>query len=605
MTSLSTNFVTVFPSEILGRIFSFLPQHDRIEYARVCRLWREGILLHPWDPHTWRSYDLLLYSLHQDLVLFANVAPYIEELHTYDRTYDDDENPVFVDMDHLAMLTSIALPKIRALDYACFGLRRNALIRLLCHVGAQLERLEIKIEYESDTSWPPCIHEILQHCPLLQHLTYNADFSNDIVIEDFKAADDEPHQVRYPLLQTLELEREDFQTSELLPLLHACPQIRRLHLSCALAWNVDLLSVFDACPALQSLEIDVKKHDAQEINRPCWWKTSWITPPLHDGNLASHGLSHLIVSNFRHLHQFYALNTIVNQHYQTLKHIEVTISHDFVFPHAGRKHEAICNAPPHLEKLDYHFGQHQYTDDDLEFFIRPHLEQCLRLTWVSIKADLGNHHPPLQRWAFEALAQLSDLRHLCIQIPNDPNDMVYFLDTINKRKKVVLSSLLYQGLWLSNTKVIRAIVAIPSLRCLALSVPSIHEHVPRNEMLETLQLLQGAPCIQSLAFANVNGFGPHRVWKEIRAMPNLEQLYIVTYTVTSKKGIRHLARRQPPLKTLVIMELSDDCHHKESDNDLLQTLVYARTKIKIVHGEHDCGKCCQHHTSRKARMYGL
>lgn len=494
------------------------------------------------------------------------------------------------------------------IDYVCFGLHRNVLTRLLGHVGAQLERLEIKIEYESNTYWPPCIHEILQHCPQLQHLTYNADFSNDIMIQDFEAADDEPqHQQRakYPLLQTLQLEREDFQTSKLLPFLRACPHLRRLHLSSALVCNVDLLLVFDTCPALQSLEIDVK-HDTREMDKLYWWKAAWTHHPLHDGNVASHGLSHLIVTNLCRTHQLYALNTIVNQHYQTLKHIEVAISNDLDTHHTGSKHEAICNAPPHLEKLDYHFGRHQYMDDDLEFLIRPHLEQCLQLTWVSIKADTGNHHHPiLPRWAFEALAQLSDLRHLCIQIPNDPNDMIYFLNTIKKRKRMVLTSLLYQGLWLSNIKVIRAIVAIPSLQCLALSVPSMHEHVPRNEMLETLQLLQGAPCLQSLAFTNVNGFGPHRVWKEIRDMPHLEQLYIVTYAVTSKKGIRHLANRQPPLKALVIMESSDDCYHRERDNDLLQTLEYARTKIKIVRGEHDCGKCCQPRTNKEARMYGL
>ncbi|KAI7874847.1 hypothetical protein K492DRAFT_199646 [Lichtheimia hyalospora FSU 10163] len=593
MPSLSTNFVRVLPPEISSRVFSLLPQHARIECAKVCRIWREAIF--HWDPRIWGSYDVDFAFLDRHLPLITEYAAFIEELHTFHYMFDEqEERMIIVDQDDLATLTSIALPKLRALYYTACGLQTDVLEQLLGHVGAQLDRLHISIEYEIDTKWPPYIDTILQQCPKVQHLRFTADFSNDIMSNDFK-------QETY-LLQTLELTREEFQTTQLLPLLRQCPQLRRLFLSSPGPFHVDLQCLLDTCPTLRSLETAIHRQRADKYDELLWWKTAY--PPWYHADVTSNssGLSECIITNLCDAHQFHALNTIVNQHYETLRHITVAFS-DYEDVHStSSQHEMIHNTPPNLEKLDYNFGPYGYTLEDLEWMIRPHLDQCSRLTWVSIKSDIKDG-PYLPRWAFEALAHLPDLHHLCIQMANDPKDMIYFLDTI-KQRKTVLTSLYYQGRWDLNMDVIRGITKITSLQCLALSVPSTHQHMPRKEMLQMIQILQEAPCLHTLAFIHVNGFGAHRVWKDISDIPHLKHLYVFIDTEPSHKGIRHLVDRQYGLERLIVYQFSDN-YHVGRGHGLKQALKYARTRIKIVHGYQDCETCRRSDSSNIIERYGL
>ncbi|KAI7876166.1 hypothetical protein K492DRAFT_198664 [Lichtheimia hyalospora FSU 10163] len=594
MPNLSTNFVSVLPPEISSRIFTFLTQDYRIECAKVCRLWREAIF--HWDPHIWRSYTFHFEFLDRELPLITEFAAFIEELHTFHYMFDEqEERMIIVDKDDLATLTSIALPKLRALYYTAWGLQTEVLEQLLGHVGTQLDRLHICIEYEIDTKWPPCIDTILQQCPKVRHLQFNADFSTDIMSDGFE-------QKTY-LLQSLELTLEQFSTARLLPLLRQCPQLRRLLLSSTGACHVDLQSVLDTCHTLQSFETEISPLGDCKYGA-LWWKTASKTWSLANTAPTLSALSECIITNLCDAHQFHSLNNIVNIHYKTLRRIEVAFSKCQYVHSTSSQHDMIHNTPPNLEKLDYNFGLYEYTLEDLEWVIRPHLDQCSRLTWVFIKSDI-KEGPYLPRWAFEALGHLMDLHHLCIQIPNDPKDMVYFLDTI-KQRKTVLTSLSYQGRWDSNMDVIRGIAKITSLQCLALSVPSTRQHMPRKEMLQMLQCLQDAPQLHTLAFTHVNGFGTHRVWKAIRDMPHLKHLYVFMETEPSQQGMRHLVDRQPRLETLVAFHYSDN-YHGDRGHELEQALEYARTKLKCVYGRQTCREdCCQTATTIPYRAwYGL
>lgn len=414
-------------------------------------------------------------------------------------------------------------------------------------------------------------------------------------------------QVVYPL-ESLELERHEFPMTKILPLLHQCPQLRRLCLSTHRKWDIDFLRILNTCPKLQSLEVVCNIEARNRERDRLFWCGKHLIPcnnnNIHHSSTTS-GLLNLILTNLHDANQLYALNTIVNLHHQTILHIEVAFHHEYTM-NPGGNHDSIHVAPPNLEKLDFHFCDFQYTSDDLACLIRPYLDQCSRLTWVSLKTHLSNYLTPLPRWAFVALAQLSHLRHLHIQMPNDTNDMVYFLDTIKSHSNTRLESLFYDGDWVSNMDVIRLMAELPSLRSLALSLPGSIDHVPPKAMIDCLQLLQHAPRIQSLSFTNVNGFGSQHVFRNMGLMPHLQQLYIVTYTSTSKEGIRHIADREPPLKRLVVLELSDSDANWQGGDDFEDALEYARTKIEIVEGQHDCGACCRERNSGMAsHFYGL
>lgn len=115
MSLFFTNFVSILPFEISGRIFSFLPQRDRIECTRVCRLWRDGIFL--WDSETWSLLNFWLNDIPLTMPFLKKIALYIKDLHAKHNGYDHDENePFLVDPTHLEMLTSLPLPQLRTLS---------------------------------------------------------------------------------------------------------------------------------------------------------------------------------------------------------------------------------------------------------------------------------------------------------------------------------------------------------------------------------------------------------------------------------------------------------------------------------------------------------
>ncbi|CDH48416.1 predicted protein [Lichtheimia corymbifera JMRC:FSU:9682] len=537
------------------------------------------------------------------------IAPYIKDLHTKHDCYDDDEDyeddkdgQLLVDPTHLEMLTSLPLPQLRTLRYECWGLQLTALEGLLIHFGDRLQRLNVRVIYRSDCpDKPPCFCMFFRYCPQLKHLSYIT-----LPIDMIMCAHGSQQQIVYPL-ESLELERHKFSMTKILPLLHQCPQLRRLCLSSHRKWDVDWLRILEICPELQSLEVILNiEARNRERDRLFWWGKHFILRNSNIHHSSTPGLLNLIITNLSYAHQFYALNTVVNLHHQTIQHIEVAFHYEHTV-NTGGNHDPILVAPPNLEKLDFHFYDFPYTADDLTCVIRPYLDQCSRLTWVSLKTHRSNYLTPLPRWAFVALAQLSDLRHLHIQMPNDPNNMVYFLDTIKSyNNNTKLESLFYDGDWVSNMDVIRLIAELPSLRSLALSLlpASIDQYVPPKAMIDCLQLLQHAPRIQSLSFTNVNGFGSQDVFHNMGLIPHLQRLYIITYASTSKEGIRHIADREPPLKILVVGDMSDPGEHMR-DFDFEDALEYARTKIEIVEGEYDCGTCCREISAGIAYTYGL
>lgn len=121
MSLLSTNFVSIFPFEISGRIFSFLPQKDLVECIRVCRLWRDGIF--SWDSEIWSLFNFWLNNIPLTMPFLKRIAPFIKDIHAkhncydHDEDYEDDEDGLLlVDPTHLKMLTSLPLPQLRTLS---------------------------------------------------------------------------------------------------------------------------------------------------------------------------------------------------------------------------------------------------------------------------------------------------------------------------------------------------------------------------------------------------------------------------------------------------------------------------------------------------------
>ncbi|KAJ8652754.1 hypothetical protein O0I10_011636 [Lichtheimia ornata] len=602
------SFAAIFPHEVTGYIFSLLSQKDRIQCIHVCHLWRQGVIY--WCDQAWRTTQLRLFDIDSMIAWLADVSPIIHCLHidsTLDPSFDaaDIQEAVHGDTDiedsmrnqqhipaakeiptHLSKLLSIPFDQLKSIRYDTNGVNAEILQCLIQLAGSKVRTLNIQAIYQFMSKKPLCVAWILDQCPQLETFI-DSESVCEFVVKDKTSL--------IPCrLENLDLARQRFDSKEIMFLLTKCPCLRRLRLSCWFTISMSPIIMLEKCPRLESLEWCHLRYGSPSFYRPEWWRRRQVTYALDDeqqlSSTPSTGLRQLVMDNVYDTDQYACINTIINRHHATLTRISITLYMDVM-----RSRESINPIPMNLERLDYHF--HQGAQEEIESFIRPLVEHCHHLKSLSIRTDFRYADPNevvLPRWFFVAMATLHALQHLAIEVDNDADDMVHFLEAAADCS-IPLASLYYHGDWMT-LPCIDAIGKINTLRSLALST---HEKTLDTFDVSILTGLQQLPHLESLAFKHhENGFFQSpEAFDCLYQFPCLKQLFISIQDGFNVDGIRHLADRQPPLEEIVLLDLTGDCSEELESYGLEEALDYAREKIANVQGGRVCPEC-DHHTRK-------
>lgn len=472
------------------------------------------------------------------------------------------------------------------IGYDTNGVNAEILQCLIQLAGSKVRTLNIQAIYQFMSKKPLCVAWILDQCPQLETFI-DSESVCEFVVKDKTSL--------IPCrLENLDLARQRFDSKEIMFLLTKCPCLRRLRLSCWFTISMSPIIMLEKCPRLESLEWCHLRYGSPSFYRPEWWRRRQVTYALDDeqqlSSTPSTGLRQLVMDNVYDTDQYACINTIINRHHATLTRISITLYMDVM-----RSRESINPIPMNLERLDYHF--HQGAQEEIESFIRPLVEHCHHLKSLSIRTDFRYADPNevvLPRWFFVAMATLHALQHLAIEVDNDADDMVHFLEAAADCS-IPLASLYYHGDWMT-LPCIDAIGKINTLRSLALST---HEKTLDTFDVSILTGLQQLPHLESLAFKHhENGFFQSpEAFDCLYQFPCLKQLFISIQDGFNVDGIRHLADRQPPLEEIVLLDLTGDCSEELESYGLEEALDYAREKIANVQGGRVCPEC-DHHTRK-------
>lgn len=464
-------------------------------------------------------------------------------------------------------------------DYSTDGINGDILQSLIQLAGSKVRLLNIQAIYRFDIEKKsPCVVSILDQCPQLETLI-DLEPLCDMVVNDKTSLT--PSRI-----ENLELERRQMVPSEIKLLLSKCACLRRIRLC---SWSFIKMSpmlLLEQCPRLEIMIWSDASLASLSFYRPEWWRRrtyyAWDDTKL----LAqpSSGLRHLVLDV---IDGHACISNIMHLHHPTLTRLSISIYTNKV------PSQEMTWFPMLLERLDIHV--YQDAQQAIENILRPLVEHCHRLKSISIRTDFRDDDDDadplvLPRWFFVALTSLRDLQHLVIQVDNDPNDMLQFLEAV----PVALESLYYHGDLIMPC--IDAISNITTLQSLALAT-SPEECVNMTPIIKKLQQL---PRLESLALKHGKGFNKVGVFQCLAQFPCLRQLFIAIHDQFNVQGIRYLTHRQPALETMVLLDLTWNCKRELTFGHLEKALYDARGKIANVQGGRVCAHCDDH-----ARRYDM
>ncbi|KAI7876167.1 hypothetical protein K492DRAFT_239903 [Lichtheimia hyalospora FSU 10163] len=553
-----------------------------------------------WCDNAWRTTQVRLFDMDTMMDVLHNVSPIIQDLHIdsraepsfdaeeideavhgdtdiEDRMRDQQEIPMVQKIPSLLnQLVSLPFDRLESIRFDTDGMNAEIVRCLIQLAGYKVRSLNIQAIYQFVTKKkkPLCLVSILDQCPQLETLI-DAEPVCKFVIKN--------HTSLIPSrLENLDLERLYFATTELMVLLLKCPCLRRIRLSSWHAMPITPTAMLEKCPRLEIMIWGHLRYGSPSFYRPEWWRinrTFMDEQALIPSKVTiTPGLQQLILDNTDGVDHYACVSPIIHQHYATLTRLSITL-----YMNSMQVIPRMTVFPIHLERLDLLF--HHATQEAIESLIRPLVEHCHHLKSISIRTDFryaDANDVVLPRWFFCALRSLHDLQHLAIEVDNDPNDMVYYLETVAVNN-IPLESLYYHGDWMTCMD---AIAKTTTLRSLALST-----HPQEIDMVPIITHLQPLARLESLAFKHGNGFQSLQAFDCLGQLHGLKRLFIAIQDTFSVQGIRHFLHRDIALETMVLLDLTGDCSQELLSYGLEEALEDAREKIPNVQGGRICPEC--------------